>query len=446
MYNLIEDSEKKWIQQLNIFPNEKYNYELEIRFNNITKEIYENILNHFNTNYKELKIIHYTKNEKILYNNNLSKIYDNDSNVCKVKRRLKWKQLINIPGSINLSTESNIIENLTFDKIVYIKRYKERTSFIDKINNISYDFTIIDKMKYQIEIEVLEIYSNFNIVHVNIINDSICKIINYLPLNVKKILKQPSTLKDKEIILKNYAVTEKLDGIRTLLYIDNKNNVILIKNNFQQRIVTNLKVNDFCNTIIDGEYIEDTKKYFYAFDIILYKGNFLNDNLINRNKKLNDIKFSSKKGKMEIYYRVKKYYYKDILKHSNLILKKKHKFQIDGLIFNTINNYYRESTIYKWKFTITFDFMIKKNNHEKKILWELYCYDRNNKYILFPINEKNIISVLPDTDKLYPDRSIIEFYFDNKFIPMKIRNDKILPNFIDIALDNWNCLFDKIIF
>lgn len=47
MNNLIEDSEKEWIQQLNIISNKKYNYELEIRFNDITQEIYKNILNYF---------------------------------------------------------------------------------------------------------------------------------------------------------------------------------------------------------------------------------------------------------------------------------------------------------------------------------------------------------------------------------------------------------------
>lgn len=448
MNNLIEDSEKEWIQQLNIISNKKYNYELEIRFNDITQEIYKNILNYFILNYKDLKIIQSKKIEKIIYNNNnLSKIYEKNTNFCKIKKRLKWKQLINIPGSINLSVKSKTIEYLTFDNIISNERYKERISFIDKINNVRYDFTIVDKIKYQIEIEFLKIYCNFNTNYINTINNSIYKIINFLPLNIKKILKQPSPLKDKRIIINDYAVTEKLDGVRSLLYIDNQNNVTLIKNNFQKIIITNLKINGFCNTIVDGEYIEDTKKYFYAFDIILYKGHFLNDSLINRVEKLNNLKFLSKGGKKEIYYRVKKYYYKDIIKNSKLILKKKHKFKIDGLIFNTINNIYKESIIFKWKFIITFDFMIKKNNN----IWDVYCYNKNNSYISFSNFIKNNYKIKSDEnlDIKYKDGLIIEFKYDkdnNIFQPLRIRDDKTMPNFINVALDNWNCLFNEITF
>lgn len=50
---------------------------------------------------------------------------------------------------------------------------------------------------------------------------------------------------------------------------------------------------------------------------------------------------------------------------------------------------------------------------------------------------------------LYDDGSVIEFIFNNNenmFEPMKLRNDKIFPNFIDIALDNWNCLLNNISF
>lgn len=32
------------------------------------------------------------------------------------------------------------------------------------------------------------------------------------------------------------------------------------------------------------------------------------------------------------------------------------------------------------------------------------------------------------------------------FEPIKLRDDKLFPNFINIAIDNWNCLNNKIIF
>lgn len=324
-------------------------------------------------------------------------------------------------------------------------REKKRTSFIDITNNVSYDFTIIDNI-YQIEIELLNINSNITYNDINIINNSIYKILEILPLNIKKILKQPTPLKNIENILNNFAVTEKLDGLRSMLYITKNGDVLLLKNNFQTRVITNLKIKNYNNTIIDGELIND--KIFYAFDIIIFKGIHLKENLMERIEKLKVLKFLSKKGKMDIYYRVKIYYYDNIIKNSELILKNKNKHNIDGLIFNSINQNYENSIIYKWKYTITFDFMMKKvnNNH---IEWELYCYNGNNKYTIFP----NINNYRVKSDKYldikYKDGIIIEFEYDennNTFLPLKIRNDKIFPNYINVALDNWDCNINKISF
>lgn len=120
------------------------------------------------------------------------------------------------------------------------------------------------------------------------------------------------------------------------------------------------------------------------------------------------------------------------------------------MIFNSIKENYKNCIVFKWKPNITFDFKIKKIRQDnKQILWELYCYTYNKEYIIFPIEKYKITYVSLEVDVLYDDGSVIEFIFNNNenmFEPMKLRNDKIFPNFIDIALDNWNCLLNNISF
>lgn len=234
--------------------------------------------------------------------------------------------------------------------------------------------------------------------------------------------------------------------------------MFLIKNNFRTIINTNLICKNTSNIVIDGELIDD--KIFYAIDIIFYEENDLkNYDIEERIKLLKSIKFIYKNINKSIYYKVKKYYFYDIeknckkilkTKYSYILNKNKNKILIDGLIFNSKTNSYNECTVFKWKPIITFDFKIKKiiksNNY---VSWELYCYTYNKEYTLFPKNNYGITHISHKIDELYNDDSIIEFYFDNnynEFKPIKLRIDKIYPNFINIALDNWDCLLNDINF
>jgi hypothetical protein len=87
------------------------------------------------------------------------------------------------------------------------------------------------------------------------------------------------------MITKNYTITDKLEGERYYTFIKN-NNIYFISNNIKvKKINEDINLNNYDNTILDGEYIYDkiNKKYiFYAFDIIYYKGEDV------RKKDLND--------------------------------------------------------------------------------------------------------------------------------------------------------------
>lgn len=387
MDNVLTTNDIYWISSLILNNNTKYDYEFEIRFLNINKDIYLNNLNHFEELLKEneynfeKKIVNIY--EEINYNKNFNLIKRSQNNKQEyiMKKRIKWKYLDSIPASMNLSTE------LICDKPFNInnnfeKRFKKRISFISKY--LSYDFTIINNNEYSIEIELLNLEYVKN---TDIIISSIKEVLYYIPINnyilhklnsykVKSIMNQPIPLKDKNIVKDNFFVTPKFDGVRSILFIDEKKNVFLIKNSFRTIVHTNLICINTSNTIIDGELIDE--KIFYAIDLIFYNNDSLETyNLKKRIDVLKTIKFKYKDNK-DIYYKIKKYYFDNILETSKKLLKKKysytlnkkkHQILIDGLIFNSIKENYKNCIVFKWKPNITFDFKIKKRG---KIISKYY--------------------------------------------------------------------------
>jgi hypothetical protein len=213
---------------------------------------------------------------------------------------------------------------------------------------------------------------------------------------------------------------------------------------------------DISNTIIDGELIND--KIFYAFDLIMYKNNMLNDYCLF--ERLNILKYDILfENTVKLLYEIKKYYFDDIYEDSKKINKKKynyihdnkkHYIPTDGLIFTDVKNNYINSITLKWKKNITFDFKIDKIDvTDKKEEWKLNCYTKDNNYIEFMVEDVNRTVLPKRIAKNYENGDIAEFEFNKSkrmFIPIKLRKDKLLPNFIDIANDNWNCILNPIIF
>jgi hypothetical protein len=94
----------------------------------------------------------------------------------------------------------------------------------------------------------------------------------------------------------DYAVSEKIDGERCLVYINNKGDVYCIDRN-NSVFIRNMGLRmplSFADTILDGEYVEYDKsgKYinkFYGFDCYFFKG-----------KNIMNMVFSSNQGKTDI--------------------------------------------------------------------------------------------------------------------------------------------------
>lgn len=95
-----------------------------------------------------------------------------------------------------------------------------------------------------------------------------------------------------------YSVTDKADGERSFLFIHN-NNVYIISNTLEIKKINNneynqKKIEEYNNTIIDGEYIslvKENKYLFLGFDILFFKNQDVREtsSLIERYKLINQL-------------------------------------------------------------------------------------------------------------------------------------------------------------
>ena len=215
-------------------------------------------------------------------------------------------------------------------------------------------------------------------------------------------------------ILQNYAVTDKADGERMLLYIDDTGTCYLINNTYQvKNMGIKAKSNAIYNTLLDGEYItmyqmKDTKKdMFAAFDIYFLGGdNIMNLPLMDGSKpsrysKLKLIMDNSywEYGDTTVEITAKNHIQAngtDMFKACKEILENNWKYEIDGLIFTPVDlavfsyypNQYKKvrgssvvwEKVFKWKppQQNTIDFLVKEKEG-------IYTDENNNNYKRFEL-------------------------------------------------------------
>ena len=483
--------------------------ELEARFGNFNHkgefisniDIYtfykiKNILSK-NISYKQDTIItkedHFTNVKKITNLTDHSVYYLQKTRVSK----------IDIPDyniRIALSNEQivkkfdEIHENITFT------RQKNRYSFID--NNVKIDMTIVDlednKKQFELELEIIpsnisknELYDKFmhtitDLLYLiqsnSILIDS--REHNYVLESYQNMTKskrfvgaQPHTLQKAEldILYKNrYSVTEKLDGDRTFLLIDNNNIIYLIDNNLNNIYKTNLVTKTIKNCILDGELLQSDlyNKHFYIFDIVFFDANDLRKdkkyNLYDRlglcMRVLEDLKYL-KTDFFEIS--LKTYFFDNVFLGSEIILTNPN-LHTDGVIFTPIDDTYipTKNAILKWKpiHQNSIDFFAV----QRDTTWDLFVLDQNG-LVLFDANKLCDMDPLSDpihtfstqfsdilrdplTNTRYQSNTVIEFIWDfalNKFMPIKTRWDKTFNpakhgNFYTVACSNWKSIHNPV--
>ena len=259
-------------------------------------------------------------------------------------------------------------------------------------------------------------------------------------------------------ILRGYTVTEKADGERLLLYIDNKGDVYTIDSS--KRVEgTGIKTKkEAYNSLIDGEYvhcnkrIDNVKKNLYAaFDIYFLNGEKLTSlPLIDDKHKCRytemlklDKLLDTKKSTIE--FMIKKHNYGDnILAENKKILDnaKSYPYEIDGLIFTpaklAVYSYYPTmpvelkvdmtwNNVFKWKppEQNTIDFLIKYIGDVRKdgIEYRKYGLYVTDKSILSDYEITNVLNIrykFNNIDKLNEylettEKDIFKLFVPNKY-------------------------------
>jgi len=180
-------------------------------------------------------------------------------------------------------------------------------------------------------------------------------------------------------ILSEYTVTEKADGERLLMYIDDKGYIYLINNSYQVKNTGLKTAKGAYNSIVDGEFIacnkrkDDTDKNLYAaFDIYFINGkNITQLPLISKDKcrysilKEFEKLVSNKDAPTEFIVKEHKYSENILLDAYNILSNTtKYPYDIDGLIFTpaklALYSYYTNNPVkltdnmkwdrvFKWK-------------------------------------------------------------------------------------------------
>jgi hypothetical protein len=305
----------------------------------------------------------------------------------------------------------------------------------------------------------------------------------YIP-EQNRILNKPATLERKDIpkIALNYTITDKADGIRHLFIIDKYSTGYLIGNKFDIKHIFEKPISGLSDCIIDGEYVEmpgDEPDKYLIFDLLQYKGkSMLKKPFIERMKYMNmmvdlrcgcgkshPILFNSGKrvevkvkqfymlkdfldtvsGDIDIPQKIMSYPFLSVLPRNNYIevmtelwnnRTTKFPYLLDGLILTPLNGLYipenRSFLIYKWKDIHTIDVRVMANKDDD-LLWN---FDVNRKSganadIIsgYTYDERKDLSNEITTG--ITDGLIVEFMWSSKqkqFIPIRVREDKIVPN------------------
>ncbi len=293
-----------------------------------------------------------------------------------------------------------------------------------------------------------------------------------------------------------YSVTDKADGERAFMYINNNGEIFYIDSNINNIYSTDLSNKTFKNCILDGELVKmrDTNiTVFYAFDMIFYNGIDVRGNskylLTERLEITKDIINSIIQTH---YYKayIKKFIYRNVFLGSKIILKNisNMPYKNDGLIFTPMNEPYPLTKtwprLFKWKSaemnTIDF-FSVRKEDGEWELYVQTYSKEKINttkenaiekgNLVLFDINKlcgkeiggesANITFktrfdenkfIDPTTNEKYVSNTVIEFYWDvskSTFIPVRTRWDKTANpkkhgNFKTVACSIWKNIINPI--
>lgn len=406
----------------------------------VTRTVFESVL-------KSLKQSKYKYSSEestvLLYKNGYREIRSN-SGVVIQRKRLVASNVETEYGRFSLS-EEQIVGYLPPDSVQAGVRKRKRYSFTLS-NSTSLDVTHVRTDNkydsYEIEVEYipgLDLKSLF---------EPIKYVLSIYNNNYQDIVKDYETLFKRKGVnfnnaynmkrkyfhdLKDFIITPKWDGVRMMIYVHqsgvyllNKTTTLTLKIQFPKELI---------NTVIDGEYFESTNKYI-AFDILFLKGDDLRDEIrikrqyiLEQTKSDYNLQFDiAEIGYGPTLYECFKNY---TTKYPNNVL--------DGIVFAPRTSTYINKQTLKYKpiHLLTIDFLINVDKSNRYPIYKLYVQ-----------GESGIIPFEPYPDLMKVDNDgktiigsgnkIVECQWVNDtFVPMRVRTDKTIPNFITVAMDIW---------
>lgn len=493
------------------FNNASKNSEIEIRFHSrtmfnrgVTLETFNRVLEflkahpHFNLKSKNEEIT------SVLQGKSDVRFITNESNKSSYamrKRKIKHVDLKNYNIRIAESLESTFTMHPQAYHLNHrptILREKQRLTFnhVSKLWKVDVTKVLSNgERMYEVELEFLS--GNFKQA-VKIGNDVILQLLkvcqnslyvisddyaNRLLESYKRLLNLrypsfagplPFTLSKKQfeegVISCDYAVTDKADGVRVLLFIDkNGEGAYVGRGNLLMQLtyVGNLRTLP-TNTVVDCELIDGV---FYIFDVLVY--NNIDMRQKNLKQRLELVQFhNSASVKTNNMIQVKKFHFDKIFENANKIWKSRNKlkYDLDGLIFTPIHKPYFNSNIYKWKPDDTIDFYIEKSRvngentiwklklaaHDKDGIYKHHVIDNTVDYfhksgsklskvrIKMPSKYATTSVKTSKSDK-FPNKSVVEMKFiSNSWQPLRYREDKQFGNGINAANDAWDSISNPI--
>ncbi len=268
--------------------------------------------------------------------------------------------------------------------------------------------------------------------------------------------KKPRDLKIYDIpYLEDYVVYPKFDGVAFFLmcvrdgvYYINRTDIIAVYD----------EIPELNGTIIMGELVKNPQSYrniqeiiesrkstFFALDMPWYKGlDLRNHSFLDRLEYLGEVITFLDDEEMKL---VPNFFGERSIPSARNFIRET-KFKQDGLVFIPNALPYDNNFNYKWKppDKLTIDFRVSQNRNGT---FTLYSYGRNNEPVVFrgtreyPFPGTTRISKRAIRDatkggKVLPTNQIIEFSFSRGwFVPVRIRKDKVKPNFIGVAQNIW---------
>lgn len=273
----------------------------------------------------------------------------------------------------------------------------------------------------------------------------------------------PRNIKRSDIMeMKHYSVTNKLNGIGYFLFISN--GIYLVNKTNIDILVRKIESKNSKKSLLHGEWFENK---FYVFDTLFFEDSdvtlknhmerldYSKQLLPKLNKWLEGVCVVENKNFIyttnlsEDTQTIMKYMYNEF---NDRVMEKN-----DGLVYTPIFEPYRNNKTLKYKFPseLTIDFALSFDFVSKQDNCGIYFTAMVSDTHLVPfVNNGGIMMVyLSQSNPLYKSLTIekkthvVECFYDtnqNIFIPQRLRDDKLYPNYINVAKDVFQDILNPI--